>query len=67
MKIETIETTKITAEDGKVFRRIFDNKMYGNEIYLGYTYYVGDIKLDKPLLELPEYFEEIDDPNTENK
>lgn len=65
MITEKITVTKITASDGKVFRRIFDGQIFGNTVYLGYTYYVAGKKLDKPLLELPDYYEEIDEPKTE--
>ena len=57
----------ITASEGKVFRRISDQVIFSNEINLGYTYYLKNKKLDEPLLELPEHFEEIDDPNLELK
>lgn len=56
-----INDNKITAEIGKVFKRISDGLIYGNEIYLGYTYYIGGVKLDEPLLEVPEHFEEVDE------
>lgn len=52
----------IKASKGKVFRRISDGFIFGNEINLGYTYYIGGKKLEEPLLELPEHFEEIDEP-----
>ena len=52
----------IKAQDGKVFRRISDGFIFGNEISLGYTYYLNGEKLEEPLLELPEHFEEIDEP-----
>ena len=52
----------IKAQDGKVFRRISDDFIFGNEISLGYTYYLNGEKLEEPLLELPEHFEEIDEP-----
>ena len=52
----------IKASKGKVFRRISDGFIFGNEINLGYTYYIGGQKLEEPLLELPEHFEEIDRP-----
>jgi hypothetical protein len=57
----------IAASEGKVFRRISDQVIFSNEIDLGYTYYLKNKKLDEPLLELPEHFEEIDDPNLELK
>lgn len=65
MKIDELNNSHITAEEGKVFRRISDAQLFGNEIYLGYTYYLGGEALAEPLLELPEHFEEIDDPAEE--
>ena len=56
-----MENKIIKASEGKVFRRISDGFIFGNEINLGYTYYLNGKKLDKPLLELPEHFEEIDE------
>ena len=49
------------AGDGKVFRRKCDNVVVGNELFLGYTHYLGSIQLQTPLLELPEHYEEIDE------
>ena len=57
-----MEHIKIVASEGKVFRRISDGMIFGNEVTLGYTYYIGCEKLDEPLWELPEHFEEIDEP-----
>ena len=63
-----MENRIIKASKGKVFRRISDGFIFGNEIHLGYTYYLGGKKLEKPLLELPEHFEEIDESiKEENK
>ena len=58
-----IDDTFITikAEKGKVLRRISDQMIFGKEITLGYTYYIGGKLLDKPLWELPEHYEEIDE------
>ena len=49
------------ADEGKVFKRISDGFIFGNEIYLGYTYYLNDEKLSKPKLEVIEDFEEVED------
>lgn len=65
MKIDELNNNHITAEEGKVLRRISDSQLFGNEIYLGYTYYLSGEKLEEPLLELPEHYEEIDDPAEE--
>ena len=51
----------ITAEEGKVLQRISDEMIFGKEIYLGYTYYLGGELLDEPLYELPEHYQEIDE------
>lgn len=56
------DNNHIIADDGKVFRRIADGAIYGREIYLGYSYYINGVKLDEPHLDVPEDFEEIDDP-----
>lgn len=65
MKIDELNNRHITAEEGKVFRRISDGQLFGSEIYLGFTYYLGGEALAEPLLELPEHFEEIDNPAEE--
>lgn len=62
MKTDELNNRYIVAEEGKVFRRISDQVIFGKEIYLGYTYYLNGEKLEVPLLELPEHFEEIDAP-----
>ena len=54
--------TVITAEEDKVFKRISDGHEFGNEIWLGKAYSIGGVKLDTPIDELPEHFEEIDMP-----
>ena len=61
-----MEDRIIKASEGKVFRRILDGFIFGKEIHLGYTHYLGEQKLDEPLLELPEHFEEIDEPVRED-
>ena len=49
------------ADKGKVFKRISDGFIFGNEIYLGYTYYLNGAKLSEPKLEVIEDFEEVED------
>ena len=61
-----MENRIIKASEGKVFRRISGGFIFGKEIHLGYTHYLGGKKLDEPLLELPEHFEEIDEPVRED-
>lgn len=65
MKTDELNNRHLLAEEGKVFRRISDNWIAGIEIYLGYTYYLNGEKLEEPLLELPEHYEEIDAPAEE--
>lgn len=59
MKIDELNPNHIITDEGKVFKRISDGLIYGREIHLGYTYYIGGVKLEEPLLELPEHFEEV--------
>ena len=60
-----IEGNKITAEEGKVFKRKSDGFVYGNEIFIYYTYLYGGKKLDEPHLEVPEDFEEVEELKVE--
>ena len=48
-------------DEGKTFKRISDGFIFGNEIYLGYTYYLNGEKLSEPKLEVIEDFEEVED------
>jgi hypothetical protein len=57
----------ITADEGKVFRRIADGQVYGKEISLGYSYYIGGVRLAEPHLDVPEDFEQIDEPVREER
>ena len=55
---------KITAQEGKVFRRIIDGLIFGKEIYLGIDYSTDEEREDKE-----GYYEEIPEPvieETEN-
>ena len=56
-----IENNIITADEGKILRRISDRQEFGKQVHLGYTYYLDGELLDEKLLELPEHFEEIDE------
>lgn len=61
-----MEHITIKADEGKVFRRISDGVIFGNEITLGYTYYLNGEKLEEPLWELPEHFEQVDNLDDNN-
>lgn len=65
MTVDKNNSKHIIADEGKVFKRKSDGLIFGNEIYLGYTYYIGGKKLDEPHLEVVEDFEEIDAPKEE--
>lgn len=57
------DVTVITADEGKVFRRKDSKEIWGNQIALGYVYYMNGKKLKEPHLDTPEDFEEIfEDP-----
>ena len=56
------EGNHIIADEGKVFRRIVSGEIYGEDIYLGYSYYIGGVLQDPPHLDVPDDFEEIDKP-----
>lgn len=53
--------------EGKVYRRKSDGFILEGGDTLGYTYYIGGVKLDEPLWELPEHYEEIDAPIEEEE
>ena len=60
-----MEHITIKASEGKVFRRIADGVIFGNEITLGYTHYLNGKTLYSPKWEVPSDFEEIDEPAEE--
>lgn len=62
MKIEQITTTRLIADEGKVFRRRSDGHLFGDEITLGYDYYDAGVGLTEKRLMTPDDFEEIDAP-----
>ena len=57
----------IKADEGKIFKRISDSTLYGKEISLGYSYYINGVKLSEPHLDVPEDFEQIDEPVREKR
>ena len=63
MTQDKTNTIHYIADEGKIFRRIADQVVFGSEIYLGYTYYIGGVKLSEPKLEVIEDFEEVEDEN----
>jgi len=72
MKIETKnngikDCTVLIADEGKSLRRKNSNDVFGDELWLGYSYYIDGKKLDEPHLDVPEDFEEIDTPVEEEE
>lgn len=53
------------ADEGKEFMRIADNFRYGNEIYLGYSYYINGELQTPPHLDVIEDFIEVEIPEDE--
>ena len=60
-----VKDNVITADEGKVFQRISDGIIFGKELHLGYTHYLGGELLPEPLYELPEHYREIDEASIE--
>ena len=58
-----MEHKTIYAGLGKTLKRLSDLMDFGSEITLGYTHYIGGMKLDTPLWELEEHYERVTIPN----
>lgn len=55
-----IEGNKIIADDGKRLVRKADGQVFGEELVLGKTWYIGGVLQDPPIDEKPEdYFDSI--------
>lgn len=57
------EKNVIFADEYKVLRRISDNWIAGKVVSLGYYY----PPIGEPILEIPEHYEEIDEPLPEDE
>lgn len=57
-----VEDNILYADEGKWLRRIVDQSIYGDKIYLGYTYYINGVLQTPPHLDTPADFEEIPIP-----
>lgn len=55
------EIKTITAEEGKVFRRLHDGMLFGKQIILGYDYSLGFKRIDKEI-----FYEQIPDPELQD-
>lgn len=65
MRIDEGNNNHLIAGEGKVLCRISDGWISGTEVHLGYIYYLDGKRLETPIRELPEHYEEIDEPITE--
>ena len=65
MTIDPNNERHIIADEGKVFRRIISDELFGPEIYLGYSYYIGGVLQDPPHLDVVEDFDEVNAPEEE--
>ena len=61
MNINNIPITIIEAEEGKLLRKVKTSTIVGKKVTLGYNYYDNGYALDKPYLEKPEDYEEVDE------
>ena len=43
-----IDGNKITADEGKLLLRKADNRLFGKQLILGYTWYIGGELQDPP-------------------
>lgn len=59
--------TVLTADDGKVLRRIASGEIIGKELWLGYSYYIGGELQNPPHLDVQSDFDEIDEPEPEEE
>lgn len=57
-----IDGRTIAPEKGKILVRKSDGWQVWGKLTLGYTYYLGGKRLEEPLLELPEHYEDADLP-----
>ncbi len=62
-----IEDRHLIADEGKDFRRKGTEEIFGEEIYLGYSYYINGVLQNPPHYDVPEDFEEIDKPVEEEE
>lgn len=62
MTIDPNNEKHIIADEGKVFQRIVSGENYGKEIYLGKSWYIGGVLQNPPHEDVPEDFQEIDEP-----
>ena len=67
MKKEKKKKKHKTTEEGKVFKRMGHEDIMGQDLWLGYSYYIDGKKLGEKHLDVIEEFEEIDMPEDMKK
>lgn len=60
-------TFKIAPDEGKALQRVADGLTIDDEIVLGYTWYIGGVKLETPHWETPDDYIEVDAPEEEEE
>lgn len=60
MRTDEHDNKHLIADEGKQLRRVSDGWIAGNEVFLGYSYYLDGKPLDAPLLDRACDFEEVD-------
>lgn len=61
------QTYKVKPDEGKVLQRIADGQDFSGELILGYTWYIGGVKLETPHWETPDDYIEVDAPEDESE
>lgn len=61
------QTYKVKPDEGKVLQRVADGQTFDGELILGYTWYIGGVKLDEPHWETPDDYIEVDAPEEEEE
>ena len=67
MRIEQTTSSRLIADNGKVFRRKSDGYIMGDSITLGYDYYDAEVALSHPHATSAEDYEEIEMPTDWHK
>ena len=72
MRIESVtingrDTFRITPDEGKQFMRVSDGALFSGTMTLGYTYFIGGVKLENPHWETPDDYIEVDAPEDEGE
>lgn len=61
------QTYKVKPDESKVLQRVADGQDFSGELILGYTWYIGGVKLETPHWETPDDYIEVDAPEEESE